>query len=162
MPGPDHSLPLPLPRTAGRLVLRLGLALATFGWGISFAFTFAHWDTAVYHLHSMGARELSYQPMMDYWLRMASVVFGCIGVAAALACWKPESYRGLIHLLPWFHFFTGTVLLVAAIRNELTPRTHTTFVLDITFCFLTALLIQLPLWRAGRAQSKLDAGVPAE
>ncbi len=160
MPNPEQ--PLPPPGTAGRLVLRLGLAVAAFGWGISFAFTFAGWDTAVYHLHAMGARELHYQPMMDYWLRMASVVFGCIGLAAALACWKPEQYRGLIHLFPLFHAFVGLVLMVAALRNELTPRTHTTFLLDITFCFLTALLIQVPLWRAGRAQSMLDAGVSAE
>ena len=159
MPSPEQ----PLPRhPAGRAVLRLGLALATFGWGISFAFTFASWDTAVYHLHAMGARELRYQPMMDYWLRMASVVFGCVGLASALACWKPERYRGLIHLLPLFHLFTGSVLVVAAVRNELTPRTHTSFLLDITFCFLTALLIQGPLWRAGQAQSKLDAEAPAE
>jgi len=125
--------------------LQLGLLLSSIGWGISFLFTFSTWDSAADQLRVMGADQIEYQPLLDYWLRMASAAFGCIGIASALACISPRSYQGLIFLLGPFHVFMGIVLTAAATSNKLNTESHPTFVADITFCFVTAILIIVPL-----------------
>jgi len=130
-------------------ILRLGLLASACGWGISFFFTFASWDAAADQLYNMGThRVIPYDPMLDYWLKMASSAFGCIGIASALACARPAVFASLIHLLGPFHYIVGTTLVVAAAKNHLDPAIHTTFIADITFCFLTGTFIQLPLVRA--------------
>lgn len=126
-------------------ILRLGLLFSSIGWGISFFFTFASWDLASEQLHLMGARPITYDPLLDYWLRMASAGFGCIGIASALACIRPNSLPGLIALLGPFHLFVGIVLTTAAVNNRLDPELHPTFLADISFCFVTAILIITPL-----------------
>lgn len=128
-------------------ILKLGLLLSTCGWGISFFFTFAPWKAATGQLYEMGASHILDDPLMDYWLRMASCVFGCIGIGSALACLRPENFIGLIRLLGPFHFIIGTTLAIAAYRNHLTPELHPTFIPDIVFCSLAGLLIQVPLSR---------------
>ena len=128
-------------------ILRLGLILSACGWGISFFFTFVPWQTAANQLYDMGANKITYDPLLDYWLRMASSAFGCIGIASAIACVCPARFAGLIGLLGPFHFFVGTTLVVAAWRNQLDPEVHSTFIPDITFCFLTGFLISGPLLR---------------
>ena len=125
--------------------LRLGLLTSAIGWGLSFSFTFASWRAASAQLSLMGAASIPYQPLLDYWLRMASSVFGCIGVASALACLRSQAFVSLIRLLGPFHFIVGSTLAVAAWNNDLTMKLHPTFVPDICFCFLAGTLIQLPL-----------------
>jgi len=125
--------------------LRLGLALSAIGWGISFFFTFAPWRAATLQLYGMGANAIEYQPLLDYWLKMASSVFGCIGVASALASFRPRHFASLIVLLAPFHFIVGTTLLVAAGRNQMSPRLHPTFIPDVTFCFIVGILLLIPL-----------------
>lgn len=126
-------------------VLRLGLLLSSIGWGISFIFTFSSWDSASDQLYAMGAGHIEYRPLLDYWLKMASAAFGCIGIASALACMRPNSFQGLVWLLGPFHGFMGSFLLISAVSNHLSPDRHPTFIADITFCFVTALLILIPL-----------------
>jgi hypothetical protein len=130
--------------------LRVGLALSAVGWGISFYFTFAPWDVAMEQLTFMGADPIAYQPLLDYWLKMASCAFGCIGIASALACARPTRFVPLIFLLVPFHLIVGVTLVVAGWRNHLDPEVHSTFGPDIIFCFVTALLIGVPLLAAGR------------
>lgn len=125
--------------------LQLGLLLSSIGWGISFLFTFSSWESASDHLYVMGAGTIEYRPLLDYWLRMASAAFGCIGIASALACVRPLCFQGLIVLLGPFHLFMGIVLAVSAVNNDLNTESHPTFVADITFCFVTAILIVVPL-----------------
>ena len=127
------------------LTLQLGLLLSCMGWGISFMFTFSNWDAASDQLYLMGAVNLGYRPILDYWLRMASATFGCIGIASGLACLRPVFFQGLVLLLGPFHVFVGIVLTAAAVSNHLNTNDHTTFVADITFCFVTAILIIVPL-----------------
>jgi hypothetical protein len=143
-----------IPTTRGWLrTLQLGLLLSSIGWGISFLFTFSTWDSASDQLYVMGVGRLEYRPLLDYWLRMASAAFGCIGIASALACVRPLFFQGLIVLLGPFHLFMGIVLAVSAVNNDLNTEAHPTFVPDITFCFVTAILILVPLavtcFRAG-------------
>ncbi|MGC4016672.1 MAG: hypothetical protein QM755_19470 [Luteolibacter sp.] len=131
-------------------MLRLVLLFSACGWGISFWFTFVPWAVAADQLEGMGARLLRYDPILDYWLKMASSAFGCIGIASALACWRPRVFEGVAKLLPGFHLFVGTTLAVSASLNHLDPHRHPTFLADITFCFVTALLIGVPLMARGR------------
>lgn len=125
--------------------LQLGLLLSSIGWGISFIFTFTTWDFASDQLFLMGAARMDYHPLLDYWLRMASAAFGCIGISSALACLRPVFFEGLIVLLGPFHVFVGSVLTASAIINQLNTESHPTFAADITFCFVTATLIIVPL-----------------
>ena len=135
-----------IPQSRGWLrVLRLGLLLSSIGWGISFLFTFSSWDSASDQLYLMGAGYIGYRPLLDYWLKMASATFGCIGIASALACIRPTLFEGLVWLLGPFHAFIGVVLTASAISNHLRTDRHPTFVADITFCFIAAILISLPL-----------------
>lgn len=130
-------------------ILRLGLLASAVGWGTSLTFTFASWQAVAAKLYLMGAGTIEYRPLLDYWMRMASAAFGCIGIASALACLYRIPFRNLIRLLGPFHFVMGIVLAVAASRNHLTMALHPTFVPDIVFCFFTGTLIQLPLLKAG-------------
>ena len=141
-------------------LMRLGLLLSACGWGISFFFTFVSWPVASNQLQEMGAEVIEYQPLLDYWLRMASAAFGCIGIASALACARPRAFVGLIHLLGPFHFVIGTTLVIAAWRNHLSPDLHPTFTPDIVFCFVAGSLIELPLlhaWKTNRSSARSAA-----
>ena len=141
-----------IPTTRGWLnTLRLGLLVSAIGWSISFYFTFASWGAATEQLYRMGADPIAYQPLLDYWLRMASSVFGCIGVGSAIACVRPRVLASFIRLLGPFHFVIGLTLSVAAYANHLAPRMHPTFIPDIVFCFLAGTLIQLPMFYAHRS-----------
>ena len=137
-------------------VLRLGLLASAAGWGISFFFTFSTWEIATNQLYDMGANPIAYDPLLNYWLKMASAAFGCIGIGSALACARPHAFAGLIRLLGSFHFIIAATLAVAAYQNHLTPDLHPTFIPDIFFCMLAGTMIQLPLliaWKAGRTAS---------
>jgi predicted anti-sigma-YlaC factor YlaD len=134
-------------------MLRLGLLLSSAGWGISFLFTFTSWEFASEQLFLMGAERIDYQPLLDYWLKMASATFGCLGIASALACAWPERFHGMIQLLGPFHAFLGVILTVSAITNHLNRETHPTFTADITFCFVTSLLISVPIFAGSRRGS---------
>lgn len=125
--------------------LRLGLLVGACGWIISFFFTFVPSDMARNQLYEMGSRPLRHDPMLDYWMRMASATFGCIGILLAIICARPSRFIPLIKLLGPFHFIMGAILLVSALNNHLAPPQHTSFIADIAFCFITALLIQFPL-----------------
>lgn len=126
-------------------ILRLGLLISSVGWGISFYFTFVSWESAVNQLTAMGAERIEYQPLLDYWLRMASAAFGCVGIGSAIACAWPRKFAGFIWFLGPFHLLVGFTLIVAAVWNQLTPSLHPTFIPDITFCFIAGVLILLPM-----------------
>jgi len=108
----------------------------------------------------MGAGRIAYQPMLDYWMRMAGAAFGCIGIASGLACLYPRFFRGLVFLLGPFHLFVGVVLFLAARFNRLDYDQHPTFFADITFCFMTAFLIIGSLaWTYFRSNQKAQQAV---
>ena len=144
-----------IPTTRGWFnTLQLGLIVSAVGWGIALYFTFAPWSAAAGQLQDMGAGPIPYNPLADYWLKMASCVFGCIGIASAIACFRPHAFASFIQLLGPFHFVVGTTLAISAYLNRLTPELHPSFIPDIVFCFLAGTLIQLPLLYARRASPK--------
>ena len=144
-----------IPTTRGWLnTLQIGLAVSAVGWGIALFFTFAPWNAAADQLESMGAGFIPYHPLADYWLKMASAVFGCIGLASAIACFRPQRFESFIRLLGPFHFVIGIILAISAYQNGLNPKVHISFVPDIVFCFLAGTLIQLPLLYGRKAAPK--------
>ena len=60
-------------------LLRLFLGFAAFAWGISVVGVFASWPQAAEMLQGLGTKPIAYDPMLDYWLRMAAGAFALIG-----------------------------------------------------------------------------------
>ena len=109
-------------------------------WGISWVGVFLPWPTAVVALQGLGAREIPADPMLDYWLRMASGAFGLVGMLYALVAWKPVRYAVIIPVLGWL------MLLVHGARLGLPPFP---FMADVSACLLGGMGI---LRTAGRAR----------
>ena len=53
-------------------LLRLFLSFAALAWGISIVGVFLTWSSAVGALQGLGAKSIAYDPILDYWLRMAA------------------------------------------------------------------------------------------
>lgn len=53
-------------------LLRWWLGFSALVWGVSFYGVFARWNAAEQALQGLGARPIAYDPMLDYWLRMAA------------------------------------------------------------------------------------------
>ena len=97
----------------------LGLGAAT--WGAALAGVFLSWDIAESALEGLGARAMSYDRMMDYWLRMASGAFGLIGCLYLLLALWPRRYREMIPWFGWFSLSEGIILGVHGLRLSLPP-----------------------------------------
>lgn len=125
--------------------LRVFLGFSATVWGVSWVGVFLPWPTAVVALQGLGAREIPADPMLDYWLRMASGAFGLVGMLYALLAWRPLRYAVIIPALGWLMLLEGAVLLVHGARLGLPPFP---FVADVAACFVGGLGI---LRTAGRA-----------
>ena len=119
---------------AGRLrLLRVFLGFAAIAWGVSFYGVLASWSDAVAALQGLGAGAIPTDPMLDYWLRMASGAFGLVGCLLAVLAIDPDRHRAII---PWFGALMlaeGSILLVHGVRLGLAPLPFTA---DTTACFL--------------------------
>jgi hypothetical protein len=102
-------------------LLRLFLGFAAFAWGVSVVGVFLSWNAAAQALEGLGARPLAHDPMLDYWLRMASGAFALVGGwYLVLALW-PQKFHVAI---PWFGglmVVEGIILLVHGLRLALPP-----------------------------------------
>jgi predicted neutral ceramidase superfamily lipid hydrolase len=132
---------IPAKGTLKYAALRFALLLGGLGWSISFAFTFSSWQTSTDLLYGMGAKPIEYQALLDYWLKMASALFGCIGLLF-LACFtKMHKYAVIIPLLAYGSIFIGSILLFSAYQNSLDPQLHPSHIIDILFCYIVGILI---------------------
>lgn len=77
-------------------LLRLFLGFSALAWGVSFYGAFASWSGAEQALQGLGAKPIAYDPMLDYWLRMASGAFGFVGVWYLLLMLWPQKFRAAI------------------------------------------------------------------
>ncbi len=102
-------------------LLRLFLGFAAFAWGISFVGVFLSWSAAVDALQGLGARPIAYDPMLDYWLRMAAGAFALVGCwYFVLMIWPGRFYAAI----PWFGglmLVEGLILLFHGLRLSLPP-----------------------------------------
>lgn len=133
-------------------LLRIFLGLAAITWGAAIPGVFLSWDSAVSAMEGLGAQPLKYDPMLDYWLRMATGAFGVIACVYLLPMFKPHRYW---HLIPWLGGLAlgqGMILLFHGLRLGLRPWP---FIGDVSACFLSGIGI-LFSWRSIRYKPALD------
>lgn len=114
-------------------LLRLFLGFAAVAWSVSVYGVFASWPKAVEALQGLGARPIAYDPMLDYWLRMAAGAFTLVGLLYLVLMIHPEKYLAII---PWFGavmLVEGVILLAHGLRLDLRPLP---FWGDVAACFL--------------------------
>jgi len=102
-------------------LLRIFLGFAALAWGVSFYGVFSSWPAAEEALQGLGANPIACDPMLDYWLRMASGAFGLVGLWYLVLMLWPRRFHTAI---PWFGalmIVEGIILLVHGVRLHLTP-----------------------------------------
>ena len=102
-------------------LLRLLLGFSALAWGVSFYGAFASWNAAERALQGLGAKPIAYDPMLDYWLRMASGAFGLVGVWYFILMLWPRKFHAAI---PWFGVLMiaeGFILFIHGVRLHLPP-----------------------------------------
>lgn len=121
-------------------LLRLFLGFSALAWGVSFYGAFASWTAAEAALQGLGAKPIAYDPMLDYWLRMASGAFGLIGVWYLVLMIWPRKFCRAIPWFGWLMVAEGVLLLVHGVRLQLPPFP---FYGDMAACFIGGLGILL-------------------
>lgn len=137
-------------------LLRVFLGFCAVAWGVSFLGVVVPWPLAEGALQGWGARPIAYDPMLDYWLRMASGAFALVGGLYLLLMLQPQKYWAII---PWFGLLTlaeGVILLAHGLRLGLPPLP---FYADTSACFVGGGGILACWWRA-EAASTLCAASP--
>ncbi len=113
--------------------LRFFLGFAAFAWGISIVGLFLSWPAAEQALIGLGAQPIPHDPMLDYWLRMASGAFALVGGwYLVLAVW-PTRYWNVILWFGTLMLVEGVILLVHGLRLSLPPFP---FYADAAACLL--------------------------
>jgi len=128
--------------------LRVLLGFCAVAWGVSFLGVVVPWPLAQGALQGWGARPSPYDPMLDYWLRMASGAFALVGGLYLLLMLQPRKYWAMI---PWFGLLTlveGVILLAHGLRLGLPPLP---FYADTSACFVGGGGVLLCWWRASAA-----------
>ena len=114
-------------------LLRLFLGFSAFAWGVSAVGVFASWQEAEKLLEGLGAKPIAYDPMLDYWLRMAAGAFALVGLWYLLLTLWPKKFSVAV---PWFGglmLVEGLILLVHGLRLSLPPFP---FYGDVSACFI--------------------------
>jgi hypothetical protein len=121
-------------------LLRLILFLCAATWGVAAVGVFLPWETATNVLEGLGTRPISYDPMLNYWLRMAAGAFGLIGLGYLFVALKPQKYVIVLPYCGWLMLIEGFVLLSHGIRLHLPPFP---FYGDVSACLLAGVGILL-------------------
>lgn len=114
-------------------LLRLFLGFAAVTWGASVFGIFASWHAASEALEGLGARPISYDRMLDYWLRMAAGAFTLIGCWYLILMIWPKKFQIAIRWFGGLMLVEGTILLVHGLRLSLSPFP---FYCDTAACFV--------------------------
>lgn len=112
---------IPVSRRIGFRLLRVFLLLAGLTWGVSLYGVFASWDSVSTALEGLGAQKIPNDPMLNYWLRMASSAYSLIGLWFWLMAARPRQFHAAI---PWFGRFMvveGVFLLAHGLNLQLAP-----------------------------------------
>ena len=79
------------------------------------------WETAAGALQGMGAKPINYDPMLDYWLRMASGAFALVGTGYLFLAVNPRKFAVMLPWFGWIMVLEGIVLLSHGLRLGLSP-----------------------------------------
>ena len=113
-------------------LLRFALFASAIGWGVSVFGVVLPWERAEALLEGLGAKPVPHDPMLDYWLRMASGAFALVGAVYLLLALQPQRYASIIPTMGWLMLVEGGILLVHGWRLGLPPYP---FYFDTSFCF---------------------------
>lgn len=117
-------------------LLRLLLLFSAFAWGASAVGIFVSWPEAEKFLEGLGAKPIAYDPMLDYWLRMAAGVFSLVGVwFLVLAIW-PKKFVTAIPFFGALMLIEGLILLAHGLRLSLPPFP---FYGDVSACLIAGI-----------------------
>lgn len=86
---------------------------------------------AVTGLKGLGADNIPYDPMLDYWLRMTAGAFTGIGVFSLVVALSPNRYQNVIGILGLLTCAEGMILLTHGLRLGIQPFP---FYSDTLFC----------------------------
>jgi hypothetical protein len=114
-------------------LLRLLLGFAALAWGASVVGVFVTWAAASQLLEGLGAKQIVYDRMLDYWLRMAAGAFTLVGCWYLVLMIWPARFCAAI---PWFGalmLVEGFILLIHGMRLSLPPIP---FYADTAACLL--------------------------
>ena len=114
-------------------LLRGFLCFAALVWGVSVCGVFSTWDAAASALSGMGAQPISYDRMLDYWLRMVSGAFALIGLGYSLLAINPRKHAAILPWAGWLMIVEGAVLAFHGFRLNLPTFP---FYGDIAACFI--------------------------
>jgi hypothetical protein len=137
-------------------LLRLALGFAALTWGVAGVGVFLSWPKAVEAMQQLGAQPVAYDPMLDYWLRMASGAFALIGCGFLGLMLRPEKYA---LVLPWaggLMLAEGVILLGHGVRLGLPPLP---FYADTAACLLNGAAI---IYLGSRVQAKGSEQIEGE
>ncbi len=102
-------------------LLRLVLLFCALVWGVPACGVFLKWEAAAGALQGMCAKPISYDPMLDYWLRMASGAFALVGTGYLLLAIYPRKFAVILAWFGWIMVVEGLILLVHGLRLGLAP-----------------------------------------
>lgn len=102
-------------------LLRVALVFSAFVWGVSAFGIFINWDSAAGALQGMGAQPINYDPMLDYWLRMASGAYTLVGTGYLLLAIFPRKYAVMLPWFGWIMIVEGIILLTHGLRLGIGP-----------------------------------------
>lgn len=114
-------------------LLRLTLLASAFTWAISVVGVFAPWQKVGEWLQGLGANPIAYDPMLDYWLRMAAGAFFLVGMLFLILAMFPRRFAQFIPLFGYLMLAEGVILAVPGFRLGLRPFP---FYGDIGACFV--------------------------
>ena len=112
-------------------LLRICLGLAGVAWGVSVFGVFMNWPQAEAALQGMGAKSISHDPMLDYWLRMTAGAFTLIGCWFLMLMVWPRKFAVAIPWAGLFLMVEGAILLMHGLRLGLPPLP---FYADVSAC----------------------------
>ena len=122
-----------LDRKRRKFVVRWILLFASIGWGISIWFALVPWDLAMAGLVEMGAGKMSYDPFLNYWMRVIALIFSLIGAGCFWVALRLDRYVVLVPPLGWFHLMIGVGTGGIAFQLGMNPQYHPTLVAEVVF-----------------------------
>lgn len=111
-----------------------------FGFFISVFGVFMPWSAVAEQLEGLGAKELTSDPMLNYWLRMQAGANSFVGLFLFALALNPMKYKNVLSFAWILLIGEGCILLTWGLLLGLSPLP---FVVDSLFCLVIGIGILL-------------------